>query len=269
MSNYVKSTNFTSKDSLPLGDPLKIVKGTEIDTEFNNIATAVATKADIASPTFTGTPAAPTASPGTNTTQLATTAFVDAAVTALSLGTISTQNANNVTITGGSVTGITDLAVADGGTGASDAATARSNLGTNNAANITTGTVATARLGSGTADSTTFLRGDQSWVNPFPLAQSSLLTGAAGASYTHGLGSVPRLFGMQFVCKNANNGYSAGDVIPYQDSDGDGGRSSGIYADTTEVVFVGNTVYTRNKGNTSAFQILPNTDWEVRFWTIK
>lgn len=46
MSNYVKSTNFTSKDSLASGNPLKIVKGAEIDTEFNNIATAVATKAD-------------------------------------------------------------------------------------------------------------------------------------------------------------------------------------------------------------------------------
>jgi hypothetical protein len=140
MSNYVQSTNFATKDALPSGDPLKIVKGTEINTEFNNIATAVATKADLASPvltsptlvtpalgtptsgnlanavglpivagttgtlsvarggtgvttstgtgnnvlsaspTFTGTPAAPTASVSTNTTQIATTAFVQAAL---------------------------------------------------------------------------------------------------------------------------------------------------------------------------------------------
>lgn len=74
-----------------------------------------------ASPTLTGTPNAPTAANGTNTTQIATTAFVNAAVTSAtgSLGTMSTQNANNVTITGGSITGITDLAVADGGTGSS------------------------------------------------------------------------------------------------------------------------------------------------------
>lgn len=75
MSDYTKSTNFASKDSLASGNPLKIVKGTEIDTEFNNIATAIATKADLASPALTGTPTAPTAAAGTNTTQLATTAF--------------------------------------------------------------------------------------------------------------------------------------------------------------------------------------------------
>lgn len=46
MSNYTKSTNFASKDNLSSGNPLKIVKGTEIDTEFNNIATAIATKID-------------------------------------------------------------------------------------------------------------------------------------------------------------------------------------------------------------------------------
>lgn len=87
MSNYTKSTNFASKDSLASGNPLKIVKGTEIDTEFNNIATAISTKADSTSPTMSG-----------------------------------------VTITSGTITGITDLAVADGGTGASTAADARTNL---------------------------------------------------------------------------------------------------------------------------------------------
>ena len=76
MSNYTKSTNFASKDSLSAGDPLKIVKGTEINTEFDNIATAVATKADLASPALTGTPTAPTASAGTSSTQIATTAFL-------------------------------------------------------------------------------------------------------------------------------------------------------------------------------------------------
>ncbi len=83
MSNYTQSTNFATKDALPSGDPLKIVKGTEINTEFNNISVAIATKADLVSPTFTGTPAAPTASAGTNSTQIATTAYIDAAITAV------------------------------------------------------------------------------------------------------------------------------------------------------------------------------------------
>jgi hypothetical protein len=82
LSNYTKTTNFASKDNLSPGNPLKIVKGAEIDTEFNNIQTAVATKTDNAS----------------------------------------------ANITGGSITGITDLAVADGGTGASTATAALNNL---------------------------------------------------------------------------------------------------------------------------------------------
>ena len=60
MSDYTKTTNFTVKDSLASGNPAKIIKGTEIDDEFDNIATAVATKSNTASPTFTGTVTAPT-----------------------------------------------------------------------------------------------------------------------------------------------------------------------------------------------------------------
>lgn len=96
MTNYVKSTDFAAKDALASGNAAKIVKGTEIDTEFNNIATAVATKADLASPTFTGTPAAPTASAGTNSTQIATTAFVKTALSALyPVGSIYTNASNS------------------------------------------------------------------------------------------------------------------------------------------------------------------------------
>lgn len=59
MSNYSKTTNFAVKDTLQSGNPAKIIKGSEIDSEFNNIQVAVATKANTASPTFTGTVTAP------------------------------------------------------------------------------------------------------------------------------------------------------------------------------------------------------------------
>lgn len=62
MSNYIKTTNFAVKDNLPSGNPAKLIKGSEINSELDNIATAVATKSDTASPTFTGTVTIPTLS---------------------------------------------------------------------------------------------------------------------------------------------------------------------------------------------------------------
>lgn len=83
MSNYTKATNFAIKDSLVTTDPAKIIKGIDIDNEYNAISNAIASKADTNSPSLTGTPSAPTASAGTNTTQLANTNFVTAALASL------------------------------------------------------------------------------------------------------------------------------------------------------------------------------------------
>jgi hypothetical protein len=96
MSNYTKTVNFAAKDSLTTGDANKVVKGTEIDTEYNNIATAIATKYDSSS----------------------------------------------------------TIAVANGGTGATTAADARTNLGTLAAANPSytgtlTGGTGVINIGSG------------------------------------------------------------------------------------------------------------------------
>jgi hypothetical protein len=59
MSNYTVTTDFEAKDSLQSGDPAKIIRGSEFTTEFTNIATAIATKSDLASPQFTGVVTAP------------------------------------------------------------------------------------------------------------------------------------------------------------------------------------------------------------------
>ena len=54
MTDYTITTNFGAKDSLPSGNAGKVIKGEEFTTEFTNIQTAINSKADTVSPTFTG-----------------------------------------------------------------------------------------------------------------------------------------------------------------------------------------------------------------------
>lgn len=61
MSNYSPSTIFADKDLLPTNNPAKIIKGSEFGAEFTAISTMSGTKADLASPIFTGTVTIPTA----------------------------------------------------------------------------------------------------------------------------------------------------------------------------------------------------------------
>jgi len=122
-----------------------------------------------------------------------------AAKTALGIGTMGSQDSNAVAITGGSATGLSSLGV----TGAVDFA-GGAQFGSGNVnlvdgtgkipalsstyfaslsgANLTalpaaqlTGTVPTATLGSGTANSSTFLRGDQTWAAPVGTVPSGLI----------------------------------------------------------------------------------------------
>jgi hypoxanthine-guanine phosphoribosyltransferase len=54
MSNYIKGTNFTVKDTLPTGNASKVVRGAEIDDELVAIASAITSKADSSNPVLTG-----------------------------------------------------------------------------------------------------------------------------------------------------------------------------------------------------------------------
>ena len=84
MSNYTVTTDFAAKDSLPSGNTGKIIKGSDFSGEFNNLATASATKANLASPTFTGTVVIPTAT-------IATANIAAGAINATSLDLLDNQ----------------------------------------------------------------------------------------------------------------------------------------------------------------------------------
>jgi len=76
MADYTIAVSWSGKDALADSDANKVISGDDFHTEFTTVQTAINSKADIASETFTGTPLAPTAAEGTNSTQIATTAFV-------------------------------------------------------------------------------------------------------------------------------------------------------------------------------------------------
>jgi len=82
----------------------------DVNTALGYTAANAATTAPLASPTFTGTPAAPTATAGTSTTQVATTAFVASAITANALANpgVATFNtrSGSVVLTAADVTGV-------------------------------------------------------------------------------------------------------------------------------------------------------------------
>ena len=78
MANYTIAVGWSGKDALADSDAGKVISGADFNTEFTAVQTAVNTKADLAgsaSQAFSAT----TANAGTNTTQVATTAFVTAA----------------------------------------------------------------------------------------------------------------------------------------------------------------------------------------------
>ena len=120
----------------------KYTAGNGINIDDNNkISTSVNfnTKANIASPTFTGTPKAPTATVGTNTTQIATTAFVKTAVDNLASGTKVSSAASADTAT--SASGLDSTGIAQVKGIKVDAATTADSATTASFASKTTGTL--------------------------------------------------------------------------------------------------------------------------------
>ena len=105
MSNYTLAVNWSGKDALSDSDAAKVISGSDFNTEFTTVRTAVNSKADTngdsgedfaannatvaGTLTVTGVPTIPTASAGTNTTQAASTAFVTTAVAALDKAAIN------------------------------------------------------------------------------------------------------------------------------------------------------------------------------------
>ena len=98
MSDYSLAVSWSGKDGLSDSDAGKVISGSDFNSEFTTIRTAVNSKADLASPALTGTPTAPTASTSTDTTQVATTAFVQT-----ELGTITAAVVNALVYPVGSI----------------------------------------------------------------------------------------------------------------------------------------------------------------------
>jgi len=105
MSNYTLAVNWSAKDGLSDSDAAKVISGSDFNSEFTTIRTAINSKANLngdATEDFasnnatiagtlavTGVPTVPTQSAGNNTTRVASTAFVTAAVAALDAAAIN------------------------------------------------------------------------------------------------------------------------------------------------------------------------------------
>ncbi len=196
-SSFATSIGGYPKGSMLISDDNSKIYFSTIDENTNN-PNSVSTGwlnllsflggAPIASPTFTGTPAAPTASAGTNTTQIATTAFIQAAITALSLGTASQRNVGTGT------NQIPDMS--------------KFNAGSSNAFKLPTGHIVQFDTGTVVAGGFT-----KAYPTPFPTATIILIGivfGATGFAWT----ATPNTFDR--TAANINFTNSSGNALTNQ-----------------------------------------------------
>ena len=198
--------------AVPPGKTMVVFNDATNVVDVTTFVTSLATSGNVTvggtlsadSPTFTGVPTAPNAANGTNTTQIATTAFVNAAVVTATgtLGTMSSQNANAVAITGGTISGITSLAVADGGTGRSTLSAnavliGNDTSGLNTVAPGTSGNVLTSNGAAWSSTTPAVVGVGQTWQS---------VTRSAGVTYTNSTGK-PICFLMAFASGASSNDY--------------------------------------------------------------
>ena len=129
---YCDGTNFYSAQTTSAGNFLVngnfSVTGNQVDVGNMTIGGTLSVLGAVtnsSTTTLVGAATAPTVSTSDNSTSIATTAYVKSNISGLSLGTMSTQNANSVAITGGTMSGMTSIA---GGTIAGTTGTFSSNV---------------------------------------------------------------------------------------------------------------------------------------------
>ena len=176
---YTDGTNFYSAQTGSAGNFLVngnlSVTGNQVDVGNMSVG---GTLGVTGAATFSTIPTSPTATAGDNSTNVATTAYVYNAVG--TLGTMASQNANNVAITGGTINGVT---------GTNSGMT----VGTATNATNVSGTVAAANGGTGLTSSSTngnVLRSDGStWTSAVPINISTAQASTSGSTIT--FGSIP------------------------------------------------------------------------------
>lgn len=212
-----------------------------IDVDVADALAQIVAKAGLASPAFTGTPTAPTAAPGTDSGQLATTAFVKAAVAALvdsAPGALDTLNElaaaigddPNFAATMAALIGTKADAAATTAAlaGKADAATTiAAGTGLSGGGNLTANRTISADIADqptaeAGADNTKLMTPQNTrwaidarakFVHEY-ISAPQVITASGALTLAHGLGVPPKFIAPVLICTTAEHGYSIGDIIP-------------------------------------------------------